>query len=184
MSEEKGTVSLARVGELTLIQDSAELIVRLEEFFAENAKRTKQKRTMRSFLPSRQHMILAAGSLTCALIAWFLFSFPQSGMIQRTLNAPIEFANVSGSAVVENIRPQIISITLSGKAKDFEVFDPRALKVSIDAKDIKTLGPYRIKIVEQFVDYPNGLSLEAISPQYVRFSLSKKIAVPQEQNSH
>ena len=36
VSEEKGTVSLARVGELTLIQDSAELIVRLEEFLPQD----------------------------------------------------------------------------------------------------------------------------------------------------
>lgn len=168
VSEETGKISLARAGKLFAVKNYEELEKKLENFFKEKfpAENTgKYKRLI------KRNIVPIAISLGLALVFWTVFNF-QSAIAQKNFLAPVEFRNLSSNMLLDNLSESEIVVTLSGRERDFKVFDEKTLKVSIDVSELK-FGWHKILINKDYIKKPSEFTLVSIEPASVKFRLAE-----------
>jgi len=171
VSEERGTMSVARREKLAGVANAAELRDILENFYARNA-------------PARpQHPILAwlktnpkekALSLLLALIFWLTFGY-QRDSVRRDFSVPIEYVNLASDRVLEGYRTTEAMVSLTGPSQAFQLLNPKKLRVSIDLEKIES-GKQEIPLTGSMVTLPVGLAVNSIKPERISISVSRFIA--------
>jgi YbbR domain-containing protein len=109
-----------------------------------------------------------------ALALWTVISYPNLGIVQRSFIVPVQFSNVPENIVADNVKPQEIVVTISGRSQDFQLLDPLTFNISIDLNDIKAIGNQRIILSNKNIKLPPALSLDRLEPQEVKFRLNDK----------
>lgn len=169
VSEERGTISLAQFGKLIPLASPAAASRRLTAFF-EDLTLIRNVRAWKGFftknIPEKILVVLAASFL------WFSFVF-QPGHVTREYQVPVEFRFLANNIQVTKVTPTEVSVTLSGKSSDFELLDPKNLKVAIDASGF-AIGAERVKIEEEMIQVSRNISVVDFSPATVRFTVEEK----------
>ncbi|KKU52686.1 MAG: TIGR00159 family protein [Candidatus Sungbacteria bacterium RIFCSPLOWO2_02_FULL_47_9] len=168
VSEERGTISLARFGALTVLDGTEELEQKLEEFFKEISLISEGKPWYSWVTSNFREKVLALGF---AFFLWFLFVF-QLGDISREYDIPIEFRFLAKEYVIDQVEPKEIMLALSGRTPNFQLLDPENLKVMIDASQYSE-GWQKIKIEENIISYPSSLNVVQFSPKTIKFHIKK-----------
>ncbi len=175
ISEERGTISVAENGQLTILKSTVELKNRLEDFYHKNYPAVKD---IESTWWNKRHILTAAASLLIAVIAWFLLAY-HSDRIFRNYTVPIEFRNITSDFALAQQVPSKAEITLEGSEQDFRLLDPAELVVSINLNDIKK-GKNEFALNEEDIELPAGLNLYDIEPKKITVNAipTKIISLP------
>lgn len=178
VSEERGTISLARFGRLFPLIDAEEAAKRLQEFFDESSPLKSTKFWREVFV---SNFIAKLAALVVAALLWFVFVF-QPGHATKEFDVPVEFRFLPETVQITKITPTKISVTLSGKSADFDILDAKTLKVSIDASKFLEPGAKKVSVDEEMIQSPRALSIVDFSPETVRFDVVKKEVSTSTQN--
>jgi len=172
VSEERGTVSLARNGFLKINQDPAELEKTLNDFLQQNPLPRSNLKNWKIWLKSNYKE--KAASVSVAAILWFVFVVELgAGIVNQQFSVPIEFKLIPMGFVVENILPQKALITFVGKNQDFKLLNSKSLRVIINVAKPQE-GEQKTSIKEDLIQRPSSLRIVDISPKEVKFSLRKE----------
>lgn len=177
VSEERGTIAVARDGKLREVTNLQEVGSLLQEFLQD--KYPSQDRRTISVDLVRENWVEKAVSLCLTLVLWYAF-VPGSKIAKETYRIPITVANLPANLVVDKIQPPEVKATFTGPRRAFYLSDHRRLKVTIDTAAAAS-GQRIFQISQQNIQYPNGLTIEELSPTTVRISVKR---LPQESKTY
>ena len=168
VSEERGTISIAREGHFELVGDGSDLAARIEAFIKENAPLAPES-SVRAFLRrnAREKGIAAAS----AVLLWGLFVLGIKDW-RQTYTLPIHVHNVPANLQVTAIRPERLRVTFAGQLRDFYWADSRRLYLQLDLAQAGE-GVNLMAISDGDVARPVGFLLEDFSPAEVQVDLSR-----------
>lgn len=170
VSEERGAVSLAEGGKLTVVSSPAELKRRLDEFSNENFPVSKGA-LCKSFV--LKNWPTKAIATLMAVLAWLLLAYSPN-TVQRTFVVPIEYRNVPKALEVDDSAPVEARVTLSGTDPAFRLLDPARLKIWIDLSNTSE-GTHVIEIQQrQNLIVPANLTVYRIQNRSLVLVLNKR----------
>jgi uncharacterized protein (TIGR00159 family) len=170
LSEERGTISIAHDGQLTILKSTVELKNRLGDYYEKNFPQVKE--TDLSWW-NKRNILTVTASIVLAIIAWFIFAY-HSDIIFRNYTVPIEFKNLTTDYSLTQKVPSSADVTIQGSEQDFRLLDPSGLVISLDLGDLKK-GKNDYALTENKLELPTGLSLYNVEPKKITLS-----AVPTE----
>lgn len=162
VSEERGTVSLARDGAIHVLRRPEDLVTELRETFDGPQGAAQPWWRARSVLD-------AAGATLLAFAVWMVF-VPGSDLSEVTLEAQVEINNLPRDLELAAIEPEAVEVTLRGLRRDLLLTEPNEVGVEIDAY-LARLGRRTFQVTPETVRRPDGLSVVTVEPARVRISL-------------
>lgn len=169
VSEERGTLSVAREGRLWEVGNFQELGAILQQFLEEKYPTKEHKKF--SIELFRKNWVAKTASLSLAVAFWYVF-VPGSKIIEVTYRVPIQLQNLPGPLQLEGVQPSEVTLLFTGQRRDLYLFDPGTLKVTVDVS-LAEFGRRTFTISEQNVRYPKDLTLKELAPSVVRISVKK-----------
>jgi diadenylate cyclase len=169
VSEEHGTISVARKGDIFTVADSAELVSVLESFYREMAP--TNARTLRRDL-FRSNYREKAVALGVAVLLWSVLVY-RSQTTQRSFEVPAGFNLLPAALTITSCNPSNVVITLAGQRKDFGFLKASDIRLSFDLLDARP-GSRILPITVRDLSFPEGLELEDIEPRQIEVRISQK----------
>ncbi|MDP4192896.1 MAG: diadenylate cyclase [Bacteroidota bacterium] len=163
VSEERGTIKIARDGKFTPINSAAQLKEALDEYW--HKYYAKQKEALTGFYKSGK-INTALLSVALATVLWLIFAY-QSESVFRTFTVPIEFRNLNPKLILEEPVPTDCRVTLSGSEQGFRMLRPSDLVVSLDIDKLEK-GENETMISKENIKLPSGVRLYNVEPKSVR----------------
>jgi uncharacterized protein (TIGR00159 family) len=173
VSEERGSVSVARDGKLREVTNLQQLGSWLQEFLQE--KYPSQDRRKISVDLVKENWVEKAVSLCLTLVLWYAF-VPGSKIARETYKIPVAVENLPSNLVLDKVQPPEVKATFTGPRRAFYLSDYRKLKVTVDTSPAAS-GQRKFIISERNVQYPKGLTIEELTPTTVTISVKRS---PQE----
>jgi len=170
VSEERGVVSVARDAVLRQLATPGEVSAEVARFLRDTRPARAERSSFWRQL-AREHWVEKAASLAFVAALW-LAVVPGARPLQRSFQVPVEVANLPPGFEVEEVTPVTVGVTLSGRRRDFYLFAPRFLRVTIDAT-LASQGRRTFQVLGRDVRYPQALTLEDIEPDEVKISVRK-----------
>ncbi len=133
VSEERGTLSVARHGDIRVVSTPAEVAEVLEGFYDEISP-PSEKRTWKRFVIKNYREKLISFGL--AAILWIVLGYGAQIVI-RTFEVPVHYGPLPSSLTVARIDPPKVLVTLSGPRRAFALFKPEEIKLSLQLWDAK-----------------------------------------------
>ncbi len=165
VSEERGTVSVARDGVLRTLARPEDLLVELRSVF-------QPQPSARGW--DRRIAMDAALAASGALALWLVL-VPGSDLSEATMAAAVEVTNLPHDLALESIEPSSVSITMRGLRRDLILAERDDLAVTVDAY-LARLGRRTFTLSASNVRKPDELSVVTVTPDKVRISLTAKEA--------
>lgn len=169
VSEERGTISVARDGRLREVKDPPELGLILEQFMREKRPKERPVRAWRQLV--LENWIEKLGALGLVACLWYLF-VPGSRVAEVTYHVPVKVVNLPPDLALERVDPPEVKATFQGLRRDFYLFDEKRLQITVDGSLTK-MGRRTFKISDRSLRYPKDLSLRDLSPSRVKISVKK-----------
>lgn len=169
VSEERGTISLARDGRLRQVDNVQEVALSLRRFLQEKYPAPGERKISWSLL--RENWVSKLVTFSLALGLWYVL-VPGSSTVEVTYRIPVQVQNIPPDSQLEEVAPSEVSATFTGPKRAFYFFDPTRLKVVLDASTMEA-GRRTLRLSEQNVQHPQDLTLQQITPGTLRISLRK-----------
>lgn len=169
VSEEQGTISVARNGDIRVVSDIAELGSIVDAFYQEISPRVEGK-PWRVFF--RRNYREKAIAIAVTVFLWFFFVH-ESRIDYRSYNVPVEYNNIPPSYVVEKIDPPEVEVTFSGPRRSFYFFSLSKIHVFLKLFNARQ-GTVKKSITRTNVAFPEGLSLENVQPADVTVTIKAR----------
>jgi uncharacterized protein (TIGR00159 family) len=172
VSEERGTISLARDGRLRVLRGAQDLAGELRGFIARSAKGPEAPGLRWSTVTrSWREAGLALG---LGLALWFVFvPGSQSAVIVRS--APVEVENMPRDYELVGVEPAAVEVSISGPRRLF--LGGGRLRVRLDAWYVQ-LGRRTFQLTPAEVEHPPGFTVRGIAPDKVRLTV-RQIGTPE-----
>ncbi len=179
VSEEKGRVSLAFDGAIEVVESPEDLKNKLKTFLNVSDTNASKSRLLSAQLFSkiRKNIPNALLALFLALIFWLFISYPQLGIIQKDILAPVVFTNVPDNATIDRLTYSQVDLTFLGAEKDFQLLGTNNIKavVDISSKVNNTTTQYlSVYLKPDNIQYPPSLKLIKIDPSQIEFRINFK----------
>lgn len=168
VSEERGTISIAKGEHLRELANVSALRIELEAFFEKN-KPLEKKTFFSRWLRENQREKIIAIALACIL--WAVFGY-QREAIRREFAVPLEYLNVPEEVCMEEPKITKTNVMLMGHAQAFLLLDPDNLKISVDLKNIRA-GKQEIYLTGKMVKNTASLSVASINPDRITVATSR-----------
>jgi diadenylate cyclase len=166
VSEERGTVSVARAGSLRQVEDPDALRRALRAFVDETRPRP-------AALPSGKRLLalFREGGVALAVAAglWLLV-VPGSELSETTLSVPVEVGNLPAGYALDSVTPASVRVIVTGVRRRLFVLQPSDVTVSVDAL-LAQLGRRTFELTPQSVRAPRGVTVMALQPDHVVLGL-------------
>jgi len=172
VSEERGTISVAHRGRLRALADPQQLGQALARFYAARQPPTQRRVDLRALV--REHGLEAGVSFAFIIGLWWVL-IPGARTVRKGVDVPVRVVNVPAHYVLESVVPDHVQVTLSGARREFYLFDPRRLELTVDAASAKT-GRRVFELTDRNLRRPSALGVEELSPSSVKISLRKESA--------
>lgn len=169
VSEERGTISLARHGDLRTIADLPQLAERLEAFYDEITPPVKARPWAGFFQKNNREKAL---SFVVAAGLWIIVGYG-SQVVQRDFEVPVGFSALPGHLTVAGIDPVRVRVSLSGHRRAFAFLRQEDVKLELSLWDIRK-GRHQMAITTRALSYPPGLEIEDIEPRRVEVRIEDK----------
>jgi uncharacterized protein (TIGR00159 family) len=166
VSEERGTVSVARDGTLRTVP-----VEQLAGILAEESEA--------GAAPAARHRhvaVDAAVALLGASLVWLVF-VPGSDVSEVVLPAHVDIVNLPDDLVLEAVEPDTVQVTLRGLRRDLVLADEKAVRVTVDAY-LARFGRRTFSLEEGDISHPRSLEVAGLAPEKLRISL-RKAPVPE-----
>jgi hypothetical protein len=167
VSEERGTISIARNGELRQI-GFEQLNLQLENFYEEVNPSKKSTRWHDIFTKDYKANVL---SVIMAVALWFVF-IHDSKFIYKSFEVPIKHTQMASEYKITEMVPEEVTVTLLGPRRAFYFFNKNELDLLLKTSDFKE-GTKTIRISESSLSIPKSMSLENITPSEVEVRIEK-----------
>jgi diadenylate cyclase len=171
VSEERGTLSLARHGDLRTIADPTQLAELLEAFYDEIAPPVKTRPWAGFFQKNNREKAL---SFVVATGLWIVVGYG-SQVVHRDFEVPVGFSALPGNLTVTGIDPARVRVSLSGHRRAFAFLRQEDVKLELNLWDIRK-GRHPLAITTRTLSYPPGLEIEDIEPRRVEVRIEDKPA--------
>jgi uncharacterized protein (TIGR00159 family) len=168
VSEERGTISLARAGRLRQLAGPAELAAELQSFAAELALPLVPRSGW--LRRAAEHWRELAAALGASAALWLLV-VPGAEVAETTLSVPVNVVGLPNGFAVEAVDPPAIEVRVSGTRRDLFLLDPGRVRVSLDAYLVE-LGRRTFEIAPEDVRPPPGITVTAVNPDRVKLSVA------------
>jgi uncharacterized protein (TIGR00159 family) len=163
VSEERGTVSIARGGAIRVLSHPEELVVELSDTSGTGDPTEPWWR-------GRVGMDTALAVLA-ALALWAVF-VPGSDVQRITLSVPVEVLNLPADHALEKVEPERVEVTLSGLRRDLFVANRGRVAVRVDGY-LARLGRRTFQVDDAAVQKPSALTVVSVAPDRIRISIAK-----------
>lgn len=170
VSEERGTISVARNGELKSVRSAEKLALQLEEFYHAMDPKLEAK-LWENYLKRNWRDKLIALSLSVAL--WFVL-VNGSKTAYRTLSVPVTYTSIPEEWQVEEIRPTEVEVTFRGVRRSFYFVRKSDIEISVPLKLLA--GTQRVRLSPRQMTFPKNLLLETIEPNQVEIVVSEVVS--------
>ncbi|MBI5582557.1 MAG: DNA integrity scanning protein DisA nucleotide-binding domain protein [Deltaproteobacteria bacterium] len=171
VSEERGTISRARHGDLQVVSTLPELAELLESFYAEIAPLGKARPGAGFFQKNNREKAL---SFVVAAGLWIAVGYG-SQTVHRNFEIPVGFSALPGHLTVAGIDPKRVRVSLSGHRRAFAFLRQEDIKLELNLWDIRK-GRHPLAITTRALAYPPGLEIEDIEPRRVEVRIEDKPA--------
>jgi hypothetical protein len=171
VSEERGTVSVARHGKIEEVNSADQLSSVLDSFYLEITAGLETRAWKGFFRKNHREKILAPA---LAISLWFVLVH-EANTIYQTYRVPVEHPVLTSGLVVTGINPEEISVTLSGQRKSFYFLDADEMRVTIKPWQLKS-GETTVAISSSDCVIPEGLVFENAEPRYVTVTVASRKA--------
>jgi len=168
VSEERGSISLAKGERIGEIANASALRIELEAFFAKRMPMSTPRPILR-WLKQNPREKLIAVALACLL--WIAFGY-QRETIRRDFAVPIQYLNAPVEWVLEEPKMTEVRVMLMGTGQAFQLLHTESLKISVDLKQLRP-GTQEIKLTPEMVKTPSNLSVAGISPERIKIVASR-----------
>jgi uncharacterized protein (TIGR00159 family) len=173
VSEERGTISIARNENIQALSGAAALQNELETFYREmSPEKGKTSRLSQEIKKNTREKVIA---LVLACILWVAFGY-QKESVRRDFLIPIEYQNVSRQYILEDPKLTEAKVILSGPTQAFQLLNPETLKISVKLGDIRE-GKQVIILTREMVKAPSSLTVVAVIPPEVTVTASRFVSV-------
>ena len=172
VSEERGTISLAKGENIQQIANASALRIELEAFYAWRTPPTKTGPIVRWLKENQREKVIAV-LLACTL--WAIFGY-QRETIRRDFTIPIEYRNPPAEWVLEEPQVTTAKIMLMGHSQAFQLMRPDELKISVDLADIQP-GKQEVHLTQSMVKTPSNLTVTSINPDRITVVTSRLISL-------
>ena len=169
VSEERGTISVARNGRLRQIDNIQELGLLLRRFLQEKYPSSEQRTFSLALV--KENWVVKLVTFALAVGLWYVL-VPGSSTVEVAYKLPVQVQNVPPDYQVEEVTPSQVTATFTGPRRAFYFFDPSKLKVTVDLSAVDS-GRKVLRLTEQNVQHPQDLTLQQIDPQTLRVSVRK-----------
>ena len=169
VSEERGTISIARDGRLREVQNIQELGAILESFLQSKFPSSAENNFALPLF--RENWIAKAIAIALAIGFWYIF-VPGSKTVDVSYAVPVIVENIPPDLQVEDIEPPVVNATFRGPRRAFYLFNPSKIKVAIDVS-MAELGRRTFTISEKNIQFPKELTLQEVSPSTLRLSVRR-----------
>ena len=169
VSEERGSISVARDGRLRLLESPERLAEALGSFQRPRPLAARPERRLRRILG---HWPEAAQSLGLAVVLWLVF-VPGATLTRTTRTASVEVDNLPAGWVLEEVEPPSIEVTISGRRRDVYLTAPDDLEVRVDAL-LAQLGRRTFEISADQVQHSASIDVIDVQPTRVKLSLRRE----------
>src|SRR5262245_42361857 len=178
VSEERGEISIARDGRLRRLTDPATLSAELERFLHETRPGDGERRSFWYHL-LREHWAEKIASLFFVSALW-LAVVPGARPLEQTFRVPVHVANLPPELTVDEVKPKDVEVKLSGVRREFYLFNPRFLRITIDAS-LASAGRKTFQVLDRDLRYPKALTLDGIEPDSVRITVKRAETKPPQE---
>jgi len=169
VSEERGTISVARDGVLRPVASAQEAGYRIAEFLRDKRPRREAQRSWAMVIRNNWKEKIA--SVAIVILLWFLF-VPGSTTSRLTVDVPVTVENLPKDMVLSAVEPSEVSATFTGLRRSFYLFEPENLHIAIDGS-LAALGRRSFRITEEHLKLPADVTLEEVRPPVVKISVRK-----------
>lgn len=169
VSEERGTISVARAGKLRPVSNIQELSLLLQAFLQEKYPPRKKPGTLSMSL-LRENWVAKLVTFALAIGLWYVL-VPGSSTMEVTYQIPVQVQNLPPEYRAE-VEPKVVTATFTGPKRAFYFFDPSKLRVEIDLSSAEP-GRKTYRISEQNLRHPPNLTLQQLSPTTVRITVRR-----------
>jgi hypothetical protein len=169
VSEERGTVSVARGGSLRQLSGPEGLTQELRSFLeALEPEPAQGGQRLARVLPRWREGLLGA---SLAVLLWVVI-VPGSRVTEVTRTVPVEVQNLPEGYELLEVDPAQVDVTLSGRIRDLYLAGRNEPSVRLDAFLVK-LGRRTFELAAGDVDHARGLSVVEVKPSRVRLRVSQ-----------
>ena len=162
VSEEEGTISVARNSDIRVVEDAEELAAVLRHFYQVITPRGGTRSWTEFFKRNNKEKAIA---ITVTIFLWFFFVH-ESRTEYRSYVVPIEYGNLPPGMEVQRLEPRNVEVTFSGPKRSFYFMNPERIKVLVKLFDVHK-GAFKKDISRSNVTFPEGLSMENVQPHEV-----------------
>jgi diadenylate cyclase len=170
VSEERGTVSVARNGSIREVQEREQLSKIIESFYLELRSNQKCTKSMDFFRWNYREKILA---VSLAMALWFVLVH-EARIVYKAYNIPVHSSELLSDMEVTQIEPKEVEITLSGQRKSFYFLDEDDIKLILKPWQLK-VGKSVITLSGSDFTIPEGLEYEDAVPREVAVTIASQI---------
>jgi uncharacterized protein (TIGR00159 family) len=163
VSEERGTVSVARDGALRVLARPQDLT--LELLAARGASEAEERQPWWRERAGVDAVLAAAG----ALALWLVF-VPGSALTEVTVPAAVTVTNLPDDLEVDAVKPPQVQVTLRGLRRNLVLSEPDQVGVRVDGY-LARFGRRTFALEEDSVRRPETLDVVAIHPDRVTVSV-------------
>lgn len=172
VSEEKGTISVARNGEMQAVNDLDKLTAVIENFYEEIHPKQELKPLEEIFKRNTREKVYA---LLLSIGLWFVLVYG-SKVVYKSYVIPVSLGELPAEWKLTDMKPKEMDVKLRGPRTAFYLNIQDRIKVYPTIKIVA--GEQRIRVYENNFTVPKGLILDDFDPHYVIIALDRKTPVP------
>ncbi len=169
VSEERGTVALARQGKLTPFRDPLRLSQELERTIPEEFDETSRLNHIWYFLTYR--LGAKALALGVALGLWMAVAGQQSA--EMALTVPIEYQRIAAGVELRGEIPAEVTIRLRGSQLALAALRASPVRLRVSLEHVRD-GLNYIALTAHHLDLPPGVELTDMRPAFLAIEVRKK----------
>jgi len=170
VSEEHGTITVAREGRLRKLDNIDQLKTMLEHFYQERGPRVRKKPWLHRWGKNPWEKVIAV-LFACGL--WLAFAY-QAESIRRGFVVPIEYRNLPPDWFIEEPKSKEATVTLMGSGQAFDLLNPQTLKIVLDMSKVLE-GNQEFILKPDQVRHPSNLSVVGIEPSKIELITHKMV---------
>jgi hypothetical protein len=173
VSEQRGTVALARQGKLMLFSDPLRLSQELERTTPEELDEASHVNRLWYWFTYR--LGSKAVALGVALALWMAVAGQQSA--EMTLTVPIEYQRIATGVELRGEIPAEVTIRLRGSQLALAALRASSLRLHVSLERVRD-GLNYIALTAHHLDLPPGVELTDMRPAFLAIEVRKKESVP------
>ncbi len=169
VSEERGTISIAKDGEIEVVEQPERLNLILQRFYEETHPAGHRQSPFELLTRNPREKIIA---VLVTLGLWF-FYVHEGRLTYRSYSIPVEYTNLPSQLEVQEIIPPQIEAAFSGPRRYFYFMSAHRVKLVLNL--VNEQQGFVIKPVQKSnLSFPDKLALETVSPTKVKVILAPK----------